>query len=105
MATIIYTSGTTNRPKGVMLSHWNIISNIINCQDRLPILPGSTALSFLPVCHVFERMLTYLYQYDGLRIYFAESIEKISENLQEVKPNILTVVPRLIEKIYDKNIC
>ena len=102
MATIIYTSGTTNRPKGVMLSHWNIISNIINCQDRLPILPGSTALSFLPVCHVFERMLTYLYQYDGLRIYFAESIEKISENLQEVKPNILTVVPRLIEKIYDK---
>jgi len=102
LATIIYTSGTTNRPKGVMLSHWNIISNIINCQDRLPILPGSTALSFLPVCHVFERMLTYLYQYDGLRIYFAESIEKISENLQEVKPNILTVVPRLIEKIYDK---
>ena len=102
LATIIYTSGTTNRPKGVMLSHWNIISNIINCQDRLPVVPGSTALSFLPVCHVFERMLTYLYQYDGLRIYFAESIEKISENLQEVKPNILTVVPRLIEKIYDK---
>lgn len=102
LATIIYTSGTTNRPKGVMLSHWNIISNIINCQDRLPAVPGSTALSFLPVCHVFERMLTYLYQYDGLRIYFAESIEKISENLQEVKPNILTVVPRLIEKIYDK---
>ena len=102
LATIIYTSGTTNRPKGVMLSHWNIISNIINCQDRLPVESGSTALSFLPVCHVFERMLTYLYQYDGLRIYFAESIEKISENLQEVKPNILTVVPRLIEKIYDK---
>ena len=102
LATIIYTSGTTNLPKGVMLSHWNIISNIINCQDRLPVESGSTALSFLPVCHVFERMLTYLYQYDGLRIYFAESIEKISENLKEVKPNILTVVPRLIEKIYDK---
>ena len=102
MATIIYTSGTTSRPKGVMLSHWNIISNIINCQDRLPVKTGSTALSFLPVCHVFERMLTYLYQYDGLQLYFAESIDKISDNLREVKPHILTVVPRLIEKIYDK---
>ena len=102
LATIIYTSGTTSRPKGVMLSHWNIISNIINCQDRLPVKTGSTALSFLPVCHVFERMLTYLYQYDGLQLYFAESIDKISDNLREVKPHILTVVPRLIEKIYDK---
>nr|WP_314288737.1 AMP-dependent synthetase/ligase [uncultured Capnocytophaga sp.] len=102
LATIIYTSGTTSRPKGVMLSHWNIISNILNCQDRLPIAKGSTALSFLPVCHVFERMLTYLYQYDCLNIYFAESIDKISENLREVQPHILTVVPRLIEKIYDK---
>ena len=102
LATIIYTSGTTSRPKGVMLSHWNIISNIINCQDRLPVKTGSTALSFLPVCHVFERMLTYLYQYNGLQLYFAESIDKISDNLREVKPHILTVVPRLIEKIYDK---
>ena len=102
LATIIYTSGTTSRPKGVMLSHWNIISNILNCQDRLPIAEGSTALSFLPVCHVFERMLTYLYQYDCLSIYFAESLDKISDNLREVKPHIITVVPRLIEKIYDK---
>jgi len=102
LATIIYTSGTTSRPKGVMLSHWNIISNILNCQDRLPITEGSTALSFLPVCHVFERMLTYLYQYDSLSIYFAESLDKISDNLREVKPHIITVVPRLIEKIYDK---
>lgn len=102
LATIIYTSGTTSRPKGVMLSHWNIISNILNCQDRLPIQKGATALSFLPVCHVFERMLTYLYQYDCLNIYFAESLDKISDNLREVKPHMITVVPRLIEKIYEK---
>lgn len=102
LATIIYTSGTTSRPKGVMLSHWNIISNIINCQDRLPIKEGGIALSFLPVCHVFERMLTYLYQYDCLNIYFAESLDKISDNFREVKPHIVTVVPRLMEKIYEK---
>ncbi len=103
MATIIYTSGTTGRPKGVMLSHKNIVSNAINSTYRLPMkLGNSKALSFLPVCHVFERMLLYMYQYTGVSIYFAESIEAISANLQEVKPEVMTVVPRVLEKIYDK---
>ncbi|MCF6306676.1 MAG: AMP-dependent synthetase/ligase [Flavobacteriaceae bacterium] len=103
LATIIYTSGTTGRPKGVMLSHKNIVSNAISSTYRLPMqLGNSKALSFLPVCHVFERMLLYMYQYTGVSIYFAESIETISANLQEVKPQIMTVVPRLLEKIYDK---
>ncbi len=103
LATIIYTSGTTGRPKGVMLSHKNIVSNAISSTYRLPMQLGkSKALSFLPVCHVFERMLLYMYQYTGVSIYFAESIETISANLQEVKPEVITVVPRLLEKIYDK---
>ncbi|PHS67931.1 MAG: long-chain fatty acid--CoA ligase [Flavobacterium sp.] len=103
LATIIYTSGTTGRPKGVMLSHKNIVSNAISSTYRLPMqLGNSKALSFLPVCHVFERMLLYMYQYTGVSIYFAESIEAISANLQEVKPQVMTVVPRLLEKIYDK---
>ncbi len=102
LATIIYTSGTTGRPKGVMLSHKNIVSNAINSTYRLPMELGNTkALSFLPVCHVFERMLLYMYQYNGVSIYFAESIEAISANLQEIKPQVMTVVPRLLEKIYD----
>lgn len=103
LATIIYTSGTTGKPKGVMLSHKNIISNFLGCQDRVPFVYGKdTALSFLPCCHVYERMLLYLYQYGGLAIYFAESIEKIGENIAEVKPNVMCVVPRLLEKVYDK---
>ncbi len=103
LATIIYTSGTTGRPKGVMLSHKNIISNFMACQNRVPFIYGKdTALSFLPCCHVYERMLLYLYQYGGLSIYFAESIEKIGENIVEVKPNVMCVVPRLLEKVYDK---
>ncbi len=102
LATIIYTSGTTDRPKGVMLSHKNIISNVLNCEDRLPIKAGSRCLSFLPVCHIFERMLTYFYQYNFMRIHFAESIEKMGENIKEVKPHLMTVVPRLLEKVYDK---
>ena len=101
LATIIYTSGTTGKPKGVMLSHNNIISNVKNCQNRVPIQPGDVCLSFLPVCHIFERMLTYLYQYNGIRLYFAESIDKIAVNLQEVKPRLITVVPRLVEKVFD----
>lgn len=103
LATIIYTSGTTGKPKGVMLSHKNIISNFMACQNRVPFIYGKdTALSFLPCCHVYERMLLYLYQYGGLSIYFAESIEKIGENIVEVKPNVMCVVPRLLEKVYDK---
>ncbi len=103
LATIIYTSGTTGRPKGVMLSHQNIVSDVLMSAPRVPLRAGSTrALSFLPICHIFERMLTYLYQYYGISIYFAESIEKISDNLKEVKPHVMSVVPRLLEKVYDK---
>lgn len=103
LATLIYTSGTTGVPKGVMLSHKNIVSNVIASRKRLPITtPGNTkVLSFLPVCHVFERMQQYLFIYTSTTIYFAESIDKIKDNLVEVKPSIISVVPRLLEKIYD----
>ncbi len=102
LATIIYTSGTTGRPKGVMLSHNNIVSNVINSAPRIPFEKGnSRALSFLPVCHIFERMILYLYQYYGVSIYFGESIDKISDNIKEVKPNVMSAVPRLLEKVYD----
>ena len=103
LATIIYTSGTTGKPKGVMLSHSNIVSNILASEKRIPLDYGeSRAMSFLPVCHIFERMILYLYQYCGIEIYYAESIEKVSENLKEVKPHVMTAVPRLYEKMYDK---
>jgi len=103
LATIIYTSGTTGKPKGVMLTHQNIVSDVLMSAPRVPLRAGSTrALSFLPICHIFERMLTYLYQYYGISIYFAESIEKISDNLKEVHPHVMSVVPRLLEKVYDK---
>lgn len=103
LATLIYTSGTTGRPKGVMLSHKNIASNAMTCELRLPILKGrSKALSFLPVCHIYERMLQYLYVYTGTGIYFAESLETISDNLKEVSPEVMSAVPRLLEKVYDK---
>ncbi|MGJ8666305.1 MAG: AMP-dependent synthetase/ligase [Patiriisocius sp.] len=103
LATLIYTSGTTGRPKGVMLSHKNIASNAKHSEGRLPIVMGkSKALSFLPVCHIYERMLLYMYQYCGVSIHFAESLETISENLKEVNPQVMTAVPRLLEKVYDK---
>src|SRR5690554_275947 len=103
VATLIYTSGTTGKPKGVMLSHKNIASNAKYSSERLPIVRGkSSGLSFLPVCHVYERMLHYMYQYCGVELYFAESLETISENLQEVKPEVMTAVPRVLEKVYDK---
>ena len=103
LATIIYTSGTTGKPKGVMLSHQNIVSNVLNSAPRIPFTAGkSTAMSFLPVCHIFERMILYLYQYYGVSIYFGESIDKISPNIKEVKPTVMSAVPRLIEKVYDK---
>lgn len=101
LATIIYTSGTTGKPKGVMLSHRNITTNVIDSIPRLPIESGDIVLSFLPVCHIFERLLHYLYLYAGTPIYFAESIDKIGENLKEVKPYFMSVVPRLLEKVYD----
>ncbi|MEO5776028.1 MAG: long-chain fatty acid--CoA ligase [Flavobacterium sp.] len=103
LATIIYTSGTTGRPKGVMLSHNNIVSNVLDSADRIPFNPGeSRALSFLPICHIYERMVTYIYQFYGCSIYFGESIEKISDNIKEVNPTVMTGVPRLIEKVYEK---
>ncbi len=103
LATLIYTSGTTGKPKGVMLSHKNLVSNALNSETRFPIRKGKDkALSFLPLCHVYERMLIYLYQYTGVAIYYAESIDAISENLKEVRPQVMTAVPRLLEKVYEK---
>ncbi len=103
VATLIYTSGTTGKPKGVMLSHKNLVSNALNSEKRFPISKGKDrALSFLPLCHVYERMLIYLYQYTGVTIYYAESLDTISENLKEVQPHVMTAVPRLLEKVYDK---
>ncbi|WP_100803602.1 long-chain fatty acid--CoA ligase [Ulvibacter sp. MAR_2010_11] len=103
LATLIYTSGTTGQPKGVMLTHRNIASNATASAKRLPIEMGKTkSLSFLPVCHIYERMLLYMYQYCGVSIHFAESLETISDNLKEIKPEVMTAVPRLLEKVYDK---
>ena len=102
LATIIYTSGTTGKPKGVMLSHRNILSNVM---DSLPCFPPGEnlkALSFLPLNHIFERMVSYLYLFKGTSIYYAESMETIADNLREVKPNLFTTVPRLLEKVYEK---
>ena len=102
LATIIYTSGTTGRPKGVMLSHKNIVSDVLMSSERVPFELGqSVALSFLPVCHIYERMILYIYQYCGVSIYFAESIEKLTDNIKETSPDVITAVPRLLEKVYD----
>jgi long-chain acyl-CoA synthetase len=102
LATIIYTSGTTGQPKGVMLSHYNLISNVIAAKPLLPTEVGDKALSFLPVCHVFERTVLNLYLLGGIKIYYAESLETIGDNIKEIKPHVFTAVPRLIEKVYDK---
>lgn len=103
LATIIYTSGTTGVPKGVMLSHQNVVSNVIASSKRLPLTIGqASALSFLPICHIFERVILYIYMYNSVSVYFAESIETIADNLKEIQPNVMTAVPRLLEKVYDK---
>jgi len=103
LATIIYTSGTTGRPKGVMLSHNNIVSNVLDSANRIPFDEGkSIALSFLPICHIYERMVTYIYQFYSCSVYFGESIEKIGDNVKEVQPTVMTGVPRLTEKVYEK---
>ena len=102
LATIIYTSGTTGTPKGVMLSHKNILSNVMACIPCFPPGENLRALSFLPLNHIFERMVSYLYLFKGTAIYYAESMETIGDNLKEVKPNIFTTVPRLLEKVYDR---
>ncbi|MCA6423338.1 MAG: long-chain fatty acid--CoA ligase [Flavobacterium sp.] len=103
LATIIYTSGTTGQPKGVMLSHNNIVSNVLDSANRIPFHEGkSVALSFLPICHIYERMVSYIYQFYSCSIYFGESLDKISENIKEVHPTVMTGVPRLIEKVYER---
>ena len=102
LATIIYTSGTTGKPKGVMLSHKNILSNVM---DSIPCFPpgeNMKALSFLPLNHIFERMVSFLYLFKGTSIFFAEGMETIGDNLKEVKPQLFTTVPRLLEKVYEK---
>lgn len=100
--TIIYTSGTTGRPKGVMLSHYNVVSNVEASMPVMPLDASGRVLSFLPMCHIYERMVIFVYLKTGVEICFAESIETVGENLKEVKPQLFTTVPRLLEKVYDK---
>ncbi|MFC2089950.1 AMP-dependent synthetase/ligase [Bacteroidota bacterium] len=102
MLTILYTSGTTGMPKGVMLSHNNLISNTIASSSHIGMGPEDRALSFLPINHVYERMVNYLYQYKGISIYYAENIGSIARDAQEIHPQIFTAVPRLLESVYDK---
>ncbi len=103
LATIIYTSGTTGQPKGVMLSHQNIVSNVFAGALRIPYTEGNfRTMSYLPVCHILERFYLYLCQFYSISIYFGESLDKIGENLKEVKPHLMTGVPRVLEKVYDK---
>src|SRR6476661_757236 len=100
--TIIYTSGTTGTPKGVMLSHHNVLSNVMATVPYLPLGPGARVISFLPLNHIFERMITYVYLFAGVTIYYAESLDALGDNLREVKPQMFTTVPRLLEKVYER---
>jgi long-chain acyl-CoA synthetase len=102
LATVIYTSGTTGRPKGVMLSHRNFISNFISCAKIPELGSDDRALSFLPLCHVYERMLNYVYQYLGLSVYYCDNIEKVGQYVREVRPQVFASVPRVLEKAYDR---
>ncbi|MBV9671858.1 MAG: long-chain fatty acid--CoA ligase [Verrucomicrobia bacterium] len=102
IATLIYTSGTSGKPKGVLLSHANLMSNMLSCEKLFGLGPADRALSFLPLCHSYERTVINLLQYRGTSIYYAENLNKVGENLREVRPKIITTVPRLLEKIYEK---
>jgi long-chain acyl-CoA synthetase len=102
LATLLYTSGTTGIPKGVMLSHLNLLSQLYAAGHLCPVGIGGRALSFLPLNHVYERLLCYLYMYKGVSIYYAESIEKVADNIKEVQPHIFACVPRLFERVYDR---
>jgi long-chain acyl-CoA synthetase len=102
LLTLIYTSGTTGRPKGVMLTHHNLASNVTACVPLFPLTHESKSLSFLPLCHIYERMLSYLYIALKLSVAYAESLDTIGENLKEIHPNLFCTVPRLLEKVYDK---
>ena len=104
LATIIYTSGTTGTPKGVMLSHKNILSNVVSSTEVFADFcsPGDRALSFLPLNHIFERMVTYIYLFNGVSVWYAENLEMIGSNLKEVQPSVFTTVPRLLEKVYER---
>ena len=100
LASIIYTSGTTGKPKGVMLTHNNILSNVEASFERLPVDSGARTISFLPLCHIYERMLMYLYMRTGVSIYFQPTLDDLGDRIREVKPHVFTAVPRLLEKIY-----
>lgn len=102
IATIIYTSGTTGLSKGVMLTHENILENVIATSPRLPLTAGDRTLSFLPLCHVLERMVNYIFQYTGMTIYYAENMGTIGDNMRELKVNAFCGVPRILEVVYDK---
>ena len=102
LASIIYTSGTTGTPKGVPLTHRNIVSNVLASTERFPSEPGDVAMSFLPLSHIYERMLDYFYFFEGITIAYAESLEALSANLMEVRPTLMAVVPRIFEKVYTK---
>jgi len=102
LVTLIYTSGTTGKPKGVMLSHDNIIANVRSATEITPCKAYDRGLTFLPPCHAYERMVIYTYFYLGITVYIAESFDKIGQNLMEIRPNIMTAVPRILEKVYEK---
>ncbi|WDF67829.1 long-chain fatty acid--CoA ligase [Sphingobacterium oryzagri] len=101
LATLIYTSGTTGKPKGVMLTHGNLLSSVFAAREATPLTANARALTFLPPCHAYERMVIYTYFYIGITVYIAEGLERIADNIREVKPHIMTAVPRIMEKVFE----